>query len=94
MSAVYCFPNAVLSLETVYMSEFITSSSVYVLILQVCLYYYRNLVPQADPNYLNALYGKLASEILLQVLILWLRSLSNSEMVYPSIRSGTTHEMT
>ncbi|RCN48870.1 eIF3 subunit 6 protein [Ancylostoma caninum] len=32
----------------------------------VCLYYYRNLVPQADPNYLNALYGKLASEILLQ----------------------------
>uniref|UniRef100_A0A0R3PTX0 PCI domain-containing protein n=1 Tax=Angiostrongylus costaricensis TaxID=334426 RepID=A0A0R3PTX0_ANGCS len=33
---------------------------------QVCLYYYRNLVPQADPNYLNALYGKLASEILLQ----------------------------
>ncbi|KAI6232947.1 Eukaryotic translation initiation factor 3 subunit E [Aphelenchoides fujianensis] len=30
----------------------------------VCLYYYRNLVPQNDPNYLNALYGKLASEIL------------------------------
>jgi translation initiation factor 3 subunit E len=27
---------------------------------------YRNIVPQHDPNYLNALYGKLASEILLQ----------------------------
>lgn len=33
----------------------------------ICLYYYRNLVPQHDPNYLNALYGKLASEILCQV---------------------------
>ena len=33
----------------------------------VCLYYYRNLIPQHDSNYLNALYGKLASEILLQV---------------------------
>jgi len=32
----------------------------------VCLYYYRSLVPQHDPNYLNALYGKLSSEILLQ----------------------------
>jgi translation initiation factor 3 subunit E len=32
----------------------------------VCLYYYRNCVPQHDPNYLNALYGKLASEILYQ----------------------------
>jgi translation initiation factor 3 subunit E len=32
----------------------------------VCLYYYRNLVPHNDPNYLNALYGKLASEILCQ----------------------------
>ncbi|KAI6192744.1 hypothetical protein M3Y94_01321300 [Aphelenchoides besseyi] len=32
----------------------------------VGLYYYRNLVPQNDPNYLNALYGKLASEILCQ----------------------------
>jgi len=32
----------------------------------ICLYYYRNLVPQHDPNYLNALYGKLASEILCQ----------------------------
>ncbi|CAD5206443.1 unnamed protein product [Bursaphelenchus okinawaensis] len=32
----------------------------------ICLYYYRNLVPQNDPNYLNALYGKLASEILCQ----------------------------
>ncbi|PAV92607.1 hypothetical protein WR25_05504 isoform C [Diploscapter pachys] len=32
----------------------------------VCLYYYRNLIPQHDSNYLNALYGKLASEILLQ----------------------------
>uniref|UniRef100_A0A8R1I2Q2 Eukaryotic translation initiation factor 3 subunit E n=2 Tax=Caenorhabditis japonica TaxID=281687 RepID=A0A8R1I2Q2_CAEJA len=35
-------------------------------VASVCLYYYRNLVNQADPNYLNALYGKLASEILLQ----------------------------
>lgn len=33
----------------------------------LCLYYYRSLVPQQNPNYLNALYGKLASEILLQV---------------------------
>lgn len=33
----------------------------------LCLYYYRNLVPQQNPNYLSALYGKLASEILLQV---------------------------
>ena len=33
----------------------------------LCLYYYRSLVPQQSPNYLNALYGKLASEILLQV---------------------------
>uniref|UniRef100_A0A0N5AGH9 Eukaryotic translation initiation factor 3 subunit E n=1 Tax=Syphacia muris TaxID=451379 RepID=A0A0N5AGH9_9BILA len=32
----------------------------------LCLYYYRNLVPQQSPNYLSALYGKLASEILLQ----------------------------
>jgi translation initiation factor 3 subunit E len=32
----------------------------------ICLYYYRNVVPQGDPNYLNALYGKLASEILCQ----------------------------
>lgn len=32
----------------------------------VCLYYYRNLVPQHDQNFLNALYGKLASEILCQ----------------------------
>jgi len=32
----------------------------------VCLYYYRNVVPHGDPNYLNALYGKLASEILCQ----------------------------
>ncbi|VDK52513.1 unnamed protein product [Anisakis simplex] len=32
----------------------------------LCLYYYRSLVPQQNPNYLNALYGKLASEILLQ----------------------------
>lgn len=32
----------------------------------ICLYYYRNVVPQQDPNYLNALYGKLASEILNQ----------------------------
>ncbi|VDD91466.1 unnamed protein product [Enterobius vermicularis] len=32
----------------------------------LCLYYYRSLVPQQSPNYLNALYGKLASEILLQ----------------------------
>ncbi len=32
----------------------------------VCLYYYRTLVPQHDANYLNALYGKLASEILVQ----------------------------
>lgn len=32
----------------------------------ICLYYYRNVVPQTDPNYLNALYGKLASEILNQ----------------------------
>ncbi|VDN51733.1 unnamed protein product [Dracunculus medinensis] len=32
----------------------------------LCLYYYRNLVPQQNPNYLNVLYGKLASEILLQ----------------------------
>jgi translation initiation factor 3 subunit E len=30
------------------------------------LHYYRNLVPQHDPNYLYALYGKLASEILCQ----------------------------
>ena len=30
----------------------------------LCLYYYRNLVPQHDPNYLKALYGKLASEVL------------------------------
>lgn len=30
----------------------------------ICLYYYLNLVPQHDPKYLNALYGKLASEIL------------------------------
>lgn len=30
----------------------------------ICLYYYLNLVPQHDSNYLNALYGKLASEIL------------------------------
>uniref|UniRef100_A0A183BIU8 Eukaryotic translation initiation factor 3 subunit E n=1 Tax=Globodera pallida TaxID=36090 RepID=A0A183BIU8_GLOPA len=28
--------------------------------------FYRNLIPQYDPNYLNAQYGKLASEILLQ----------------------------
>ncbi|KAL3124429.1 hypothetical protein niasHT_007712 [Heterodera trifolii] len=28
--------------------------------------FYRNLIPQHDPNYLNAQYGKLASEILLQ----------------------------
>ncbi|CAB3408755.1 unnamed protein product [Caenorhabditis bovis] len=35
-------------------------------VASVCLYYYRNLANQADPNYLNALYGKLASEILLQ----------------------------
>lgn len=34
----------------------------------ICLYYYRNLVPHDDPNYLNALYGKLASEILCQVI--------------------------
>uniref|UniRef100_A0A7E4VHV2 Eukaryotic translation initiation factor 3 subunit E n=1 Tax=Panagrellus redivivus TaxID=6233 RepID=A0A7E4VHV2_PANRE len=32
----------------------------------ICLYYYRNVVPQGDPNYLNALYGKFASEILYQ----------------------------
>ncbi|KAE9555322.1 hypothetical protein FO519_001481 [Halicephalobus sp. NKZ332] len=32
----------------------------------VCLYYYRNVVPHGDANYLNALYGKLASEILCQ----------------------------
>jgi len=32
----------------------------------ICLFYYRNVVPQHDPNYLNALYGKLASEILNQ----------------------------
>jgi translation initiation factor 3 subunit E len=32
----------------------------------ICLYYYRMLVPQQDPNYLSALYGKLASEILCQ----------------------------
>jgi translation initiation factor 3 subunit E len=32
----------------------------------IFLYYYRNVVPQGDPNYLNALYGKLASEILCQ----------------------------
>ena len=30
------------------------------------LEFYRILIPQDDPNYLNALYGKLASEILLQ----------------------------
>jgi len=30
----------------------------------VWLYNYRNVVPQHDPNYLNATYGKLASEIL------------------------------
>lgn len=35
----------------------------------LCLYYYRNLVPQQNPNYLNVLYGKLASEILLQVIV-------------------------
>lgn len=28
--------------------------------------FYRILIPQHDPNYLNALYGKLASEILMQ----------------------------
>lgn len=33
----------------------------------LCLDYYRNIVPQQNPNYLSALYGKLASEILLQV---------------------------
>ncbi|VDK29608.1 unnamed protein product [Gongylonema pulchrum] len=32
----------------------------------LCLDYYRNIVPQQNPNYLSALYGKLASEILLQ----------------------------
>lgn len=32
----------------------------------LCLYYFRSLVPVHDPNYLNALYGKLASEILIQ----------------------------
>uniref|UniRef100_A0A915CP54 Eukaryotic translation initiation factor 3 subunit E n=1 Tax=Ditylenchus dipsaci TaxID=166011 RepID=A0A915CP54_9BILA len=32
----------------------------------ICLYYYLSVVPQHDPNYLNALYGKLASEILNQ----------------------------
>jgi translation initiation factor 3 subunit E len=32
------------------------------------LEFYRILIPQHDPNYLNALYGKLASEILLQSL--------------------------
>jgi len=30
----------------------------------ICIYYYRNVIPQHDSNYLNALYGKLASEIL------------------------------
>uniref|UniRef100_A0A915MSN3 Eukaryotic translation initiation factor 3 subunit E n=1 Tax=Meloidogyne javanica TaxID=6303 RepID=A0A915MSN3_MELJA len=30
------------------------------------LEFYRILIPQDDPNYLNALYGKLASEILMQ----------------------------
>ncbi|CAJ0946644.1 unnamed protein product, partial [Mesorhabditis belari] len=32
----------------------------------IILFHYRNLIPQHDPNYLNALYGKLASEINLQ----------------------------
>ncbi|KAI1722414.1 PCI domain-containing protein [Ditylenchus destructor] len=31
----------------------------------ICLYYYCKVVPASDPNYLNALYGKLGSEILL-----------------------------
>ncbi|KAK0425905.1 hypothetical protein QR680_009449 [Steinernema hermaphroditum] len=35
-------------------------------VASICLYYYRSLVHQNDSNYLNALYGKLASEILLQ----------------------------
>uniref|UniRef100_A0A1I8AHJ7 Eukaryotic translation initiation factor 3 subunit E n=1 Tax=Steinernema glaseri TaxID=37863 RepID=A0A1I8AHJ7_9BILA len=35
-------------------------------VASICLYYYRSLVHQSDGNYLNALYGKLASEILLQ----------------------------
>lgn len=35
----------------------------------LCLDYYRNIIPQQNPNYLSALYGKLASEILLQVSI-------------------------
>lgn len=35
-------------------------------VASILLYYYRNLVPQHDPNYLSALYGKLASEILCQ----------------------------
>ncbi|TKR92910.1 hypothetical protein L596_007474 [Steinernema carpocapsae] len=35
-------------------------------VASICLYYYRSLVHQNDENYLNALYGKLASEILLQ----------------------------
>ncbi|KAL3993698.1 eIF3 subunit 6 N terminal domain family protein [Acanthocheilonema viteae] len=32
----------------------------------LCLDYYRNIIPQQNPNYLSSLYGKLASEILLQ----------------------------
>lgn len=36
------------------------------------LEFYRILIPQHDPNYLNALYGKLASEILLQSLVSYL----------------------
>lgn len=38
-------------------------------IFKVCIHYYRNLVPHTDPKYLSALYGMLASEILVQVSI-------------------------
>uniref|UniRef100_A0A915PWB3 Eukaryotic translation initiation factor 3 subunit E n=1 Tax=Setaria digitata TaxID=48799 RepID=A0A915PWB3_9BILA len=47
----------------------------------LCLDYYRNIVPQQNPNYLSALYGKLASEILLQR---WLASMKS----VPAAKSG------
>lgn len=55
--------------EAIEINEFLGSNkSPLILCFQVLLQYYRQLVPQHDlKNYLNALYGKLASEIMLMV---------------------------
>jgi len=51
-------------LETLYKYSKFQYECGYYNLASTALHYYRNCAPQDDPNYLNALYGKLASEIL------------------------------